>query len=118
MAPLLLRTVDTYWTGPRTPLVSGEPDKDPGLLRAFLAVAREGYFGHAAAELKSPSLQSTGRCVQMEGLLGVELLVRGPRGTELTNSGELVVPEAERVPTHNRHIVHAVRFAGRRTPVS
>ncbi len=38
---------DRVGTAPPLP----EPDIEPRLLRAFLAVAREGHFGHAAAEL-------------------------------------------------------------------
>ncbi|MEV5956144.1 LysR substrate-binding domain-containing protein [Streptomyces sp. NPDC051987] len=88
---------------------STEPDIDPRLLRAFLAVAREGHFGHAAAGLgiAQPALSRQVR--QLERLLGADLLVRTPRGAELTEAGRTVVPEAERALAHNRRLVRAAR---------
>ncbi|MEU1366574.1 LysR family transcriptional regulator [Streptomyces sp. NPDC005803] len=84
-----------------------EPDIEPRLLRAFLAVAEEGHFGHAAAGLgiAQPSLSRQVR--RLERLLGVELLVRTPRGAELTEAGRRAVPEAERALDHNRRIARA-----------
>ncbi|MEU6848026.1 LysR substrate-binding domain-containing protein [Streptomyces sp. NPDC046716] len=86
-----------------------EADIDPRLLRALLAVAREGHFGRAAAGLgiAQPALSRQVR--QLERLLGVELLVRTPRGAELTEAGRTIVPEAERALDHNRRIARAAR---------
>ncbi|MFH9090744.1 LysR family transcriptional regulator [Streptomyces sp. NPDC017673] len=86
-----------------------EPDVDPRLLRAFLAVAREGHFGHAAAGLgiAQPALSRQVR--RLERLLGTDLLVRTPRGAELTEAGRTVVPEAERALAYNRRLVRAAR---------
>ncbi|MFF5549596.1 LysR family transcriptional regulator [Streptomyces olivaceoviridis] len=86
-----------------------EPDIDPRLLRAFLAVAREGHFGHAAAGLgiAQPALSRQVR--RLERLLGTDLLVRTPRGAELTEAGRTVVPEAERALAYNRRLVRAAR---------
>ncbi|MFE9445138.1 LysR family transcriptional regulator [Streptomyces sp. NPDC006602] len=90
-------------------LDGAEPDIDPRLLRALLAVAREGHFGHAAAGLgiAQPALSRQVR--QLERLLGAELLVRTPRGAELTEAGRMIVPEAERALDHNWRIVRVAR---------
>ncbi|MFD9733361.1 LysR family transcriptional regulator [Umezawaea sp. NPDC059074] len=88
-----------------------EPDIDPRLLRAFLAVADEGHFGRAAERLHlaQPALSKQVR--QLEGLLGVALFDRTSRGTRLTSAGIATVAHAERVLTQNARLVRAARSA-------
>ncbi|GGS55298.1 LysR substrate-binding domain-containing protein [Streptomyces griseoviridis] len=88
-----------------------EPDIEPRLLRAFLAVAREGHFGHAASRLRVAQPALSRQVQQLERLLGVELFARTSRGAELTAAGRLIVPEAERALAHNRRIVRTARSA-------
>lgn len=86
-----------------------EPDVEPRLLRAFLAVAREGHFGHAARSIGVAQPALSKQVQQFERLLGVVLFDRTPRGAELTPGGRLIVPYAERALAHNRRLVRAAR---------
>ncbi|HEX4253363.1 MAG TPA: LysR family transcriptional regulator [Pseudonocardia sp.] len=66
-------------------------------LRAFVAVARQQSFTHAATELAitQPALSRTVR--QLETALKVTLLDRSSRHVELTSVGELFLGQVERV---------------------
>ncbi|MGX1364845.1 DNA-binding transcriptional LysR family regulator [Streptomyces canus] len=86
-----------------------EPDVEPRLLRAFLAVAQEGHFGHAASSIGVAQPALSRQVQQLERLLGVVLFDRTPRGAELTPGGRLIVPYAERALAHNRRLVRAAR---------
>jgi DNA-binding transcriptional LysR family regulator len=89
-----------------------EPDIDPRLLRAFLAVAREGHFGHAADTLMVAQSALSRQVQQLERLLQVALFIRTSRGVRLTPVGRLVVPHAEKVIAQNRRLVRLARSAG------
>jgi DNA-binding transcriptional LysR family regulator len=91
-----------------------EPDIDPRLLRAFLAVAREGHFGHAADSLKVAQSALSRQVQQLERLLGVSLFTRTSRGARLTAAGRLVVPHAENALSQNRRLVRLARAAAGR----
>ncbi|MCX5355775.1 LysR family transcriptional regulator [Streptomyces mirabilis] len=86
-----------------------EPDVEPRLLRAFLAVAREGHFGHAASSIGVAQPALSRQVQQLERLLGVVLFDRKPRGAELTPGGRVIVPYAERALAHNHRLVRAAR---------
>ncbi|MCM3298387.1 LysR family transcriptional regulator [Streptomyces pseudogriseolus] len=88
-----------------------EPDVEPRLLRAFLAVAAKGHFGHAASSIGVAQPALSRQVQQLERLLGVVLFDRTPRGAELTPAGLLIVPHAERALEQNRRLVHAARSA-------
>ncbi|QAY62145.1 LysR family transcriptional regulator [Xylanimonas allomyrinae] len=66
-------------------------------IRFFLAIARSGSLRAAASQLfvSQPSL--TRVVARLEARLGVPLLVRGPRGTTLTEHGEALITSSRRV---------------------
>ena len=94
---------------PVTPATRQDPDVDPRLLRAFLAVAEEGHFGRAAARLRLAQPALSRQVQQLERALGVELFTRGPAGAELTEVGRLVRPEAARALAQNQRLVRTAR---------
>jgi DNA-binding transcriptional LysR family regulator len=69
-------------------------DLDLRLVRYFAVVAAHRHFGRAAEELRvaQPSLSRQIRILERQ--LGARLLERGPRGTELTEAGEVFLPRA------------------------
>ncbi|MFF7385149.1 LysR family transcriptional regulator [Streptomyces griseoluteus] len=69
-------------------------DLDLRLVRYFTVVAEHRHFGRAAMALHitQPSLSRQVRRLERE--LGVELLDRTPRGTRLTEAGEVFLPRA------------------------
>jgi DNA-binding transcriptional LysR family regulator len=64
------------------------------LLRYFTAVAEEGHVGHAAARLfiSQPALSQQIRALEEQ--VGLPLLIRHPRGVQLTEAGEVLLAEA------------------------
>ncbi|MFL6119045.1 LysR family transcriptional regulator [Actinophytocola sp.] len=71
------------------------PDLDLRLVRYFTVVADHRHFGRAAEELRvaQPSLSRQIRALEQR--LGARLLERGPRGTQLTEAGEVFLPLAK-----------------------
>ncbi len=84
-------------------------DLDSALLRAFVSVAEELHFGHAAARLFISQQALSKRIARLEGLLGVRLLDRRHRRVALTAAGERLLPEARRAVD----AVDAVRASAR-----
>ena len=74
---------------------SPPPDLDLRLVRYFTVVAEHRHFGRAAAALliAQPSLSRQIR--RLEQQLGARLLDRTPRGTQLTEAGEVFLPRAK-----------------------
>ncbi len=74
---------------------SPPPDLDLRLVRYFTVVAEHRHFGRAAAALliAQPSLSRQIR--RLERQLGARLLDRTPRGTQLTEAGEVFLPRAK-----------------------
>ncbi|KUL45196.1 LysR family transcriptional regulator [Streptomyces regalis] len=70
------------------------PDLDLRLVRYFTVVAEHGHFGRAAEALRvaQPSLSRQIRRLEQE--LGARLLDRTPRGTRLTEAGEVFLRRA------------------------
>ncbi|MGC9535886.1 LysR family transcriptional regulator [Streptomyces sp. UG1] len=70
------------------------PDLDLRLVRYFTVVAEHGHFGRAAESLRvaQPSLSRQVRRLEQE--LGARLFDRTPRGTRLTEAGEVFLPRA------------------------
>lgn len=69
---------------------------DPGLLRSFVIVAREGNLTRAASRLflSQPALSLQIKKLQSE--VGLALFERTPRGMRLTDFGRRLLPAAER----------------------
>ncbi|RLV50535.1 LysR family transcriptional regulator [Nocardioides mangrovicus] len=77
-------------------------------LRYFVAVAEEAHFGRAADRLGMSQPPLSRAIAQLERRLGVELLVRTPRGVTLTVAGRTLLSEG-------RAALAAVAAAERRT---
>jgi len=63
-------------------------------LRAFVTVAEELHFGHAGMRLGLSQPQVSRRVRALEDTLGVELFVRTPRRTVLTDAGARLLADA------------------------
>ncbi|NGO10137.1 LysR family transcriptional regulator [Streptomyces sp. HC44] len=68
-----------------------------GALELLLAVARLGSLGRAARELGITQPAASSRIRSMERQLGVALVDRSPRGSQLTDAGALVTDWARRI---------------------
>ncbi|MFF1698017.1 LysR family transcriptional regulator [Streptomyces sp. NPDC058257] len=77
------------------PLAHRVPDL--GALELLLAVARLGSLGRAAKELGITQPAASSRVRSMERQLGVALVDRSPRGSQLTDAGALVTDWARRI---------------------
>jgi DNA-binding transcriptional LysR family regulator len=71
------------------------PDLDLRLVRYFTVVAQHRHFGRAAAELLIAQPSLSRQISHLEQQLGVRLLDRTPRGTQLTEAGEVFLPRAK-----------------------
>jgi DNA-binding transcriptional LysR family regulator len=67
---------------------------DLPLLRAFVVLAEELHFGRAALRLGISQPQVSRRVRALEDELGVELFVRTPRRTALTDTGRRLLEDA------------------------
>ncbi|NNN35873.1 LysR family transcriptional regulator [Streptomyces sp. S3(2020)] len=71
------------------------PDLDLRLVRYFTAVAEHRHFGRAATALHITQPSLSRQVQQLERQLGARLLDRSPRGTRLTEAGEVFLPRAK-----------------------
>ena len=89
-----------------------EPSSDERVetadLTAFLAVARWGSMGAAAAQLRQATPSISARMTALERKFGTELFTRSTRGSTLTPAGERLVPYARRCLTTLQEARHAV----------
>jgi len=82
-------------------------------LRYFVAVAEELHFGNAAKRLRVVQPAVSKQVSKLEEELGVRLLERGARGSELTQVGELVLEQARKVIEHAERAVRAANRAAK-----
>ncbi|RPF33546.1 LysR substrate-binding domain-containing protein [Streptomyces sp. TLI_185] len=69
-------------------------DLDLRLVRYFIAVAAHRHFGRAAEALHITQPSLSRQIVALEHQLGARLLDRTPRGTRLTEAGQVFLPRA------------------------
>ena len=83
----------------------------PRQLRSFIAVAEELHFGRAAAivHLSQPALSVQVRAIEEE--LGVQLLIRKRRKTELTPAGVIFLNEARELVRRTEEAIDLTRRA-------
>lgn len=81
-------------------------------LKYFIAVAEELNIGRAALRLHISQPPLTRQIRQLEEELGVQLLLRTPRGVELTHAGEVFLGEARNVRALLEQAVEKARRAG------
>jgi len=81
-------------------------------LKYFIAVAEELNIGRAALRLHISQPPLTRQIQQLEEELGVQLLLRTPRGVELTHAGEVFLAEARNVRALVEQAVEKTRRAG------
>ncbi|MFH9006929.1 LysR family transcriptional regulator [Streptomyces afghaniensis] len=78
-------------------------------VRAFVAIADAGQFQKAAIDLSLTQQAVSKRIAALEKDLGVRLLVRTPRGAELTIDGQVLLPHARALLQAEERAVTAVR---------
>jgi DNA-binding transcriptional LysR family regulator len=88
------------------------------MVRYFTVVAAHRHFGRAAAELliAQPSLSRQVR--RLEQQLGARLLDRTPQGTELTEAGEVFLPQAKALLRSAAQAAAATKAAAQPTRVT
>ncbi len=87
-------------------------DVDLRLLRAFLAIAEELHFGHAAERLHITQPALSQQIQRLERQIGLRLLDRTSRAVALTPAGQTFLAEARRtVATADRAVAVARRIA-------
>lgn len=79
-------------------------------LEMFIAVAREGHFGRAAASLGITQPSLSGGIRQLEDQLGVQLIVRGSRYGGLTPEGQTALVWARRIVGDARQLRDEMRL--------
>ncbi|AUH64791.1 LysR family transcriptional regulator [Paracoccus zhejiangensis] len=80
-------------------------------LEMFLAVAKEGHFGRAAQSLGITQPSLSAGIKQLEGQLGVLLILRGSRYGGLTPEGETALLWAKRIVGDARQLREEMRVA-------
>jgi DNA-binding transcriptional LysR family regulator len=74
---------------------SPPPDLDLRLVRYFTVVAEHRHFGRAAAALHLAQPSLSRQIQRLEQQLGARLLDRTPQGSQLTEAGEVFLPQAK-----------------------
>ena len=82
-------------------------------LRYFVAVAEEGNIGRAAERLHVSQPPVSRQIQALEQEVGAALLLRTPKGVELTDAGRIFHAEAQKVLAQANGAVERARAAGR-----
>ncbi len=85
-------------------------------LKFFLELARQGKLVHAATRLHVDHTTVSRRISALENQLGVRLFDRSPRGYQLTDAGQRLLPLAEMMETNSNKIYQEI--AGKDTNLS
>ncbi|MEV5649598.1 LysR substrate-binding domain-containing protein [Nocardia sp. NPDC052254] len=88
-------------------------DLDLRLVHCFTVVAEHAHFGRAAEILHVTQPSLSRQINRLERQLGVRLLDRGPRGTRLTEAGEVFLPQARTLLRTAGRVVAQARAAAR-----
>src|SRR6202000_124026 len=93
-------------------------DLDLRLVGYFVVVAEHRHFGRAASALRvgQPSLSRQIR--RLEQQLGARLLDRAPQGTQLTEAGEVFLPQARALLRSAAQAAAATKAAAEPTRIS
>jgi DNA-binding transcriptional LysR family regulator len=81
-------------------------------LRYFLAVAKEGHIGRAAARLHLSQPPLTRRIQALEEKIGARLFTRTPKGVTLTEAGQTLLEEAPNLLVLAQRAAERTRLAG------
>lgn len=88
-------------------------DLDLRLLESFVALAAHQHFGRAAEALHTTQPSLTRQIRRLEGQVGARLIDRTPRGSQLTEAGEVFLPLAQSLLRSAATAVAAARAAAR-----
>jgi DNA-binding transcriptional LysR family regulator len=88
-------------------------DLDLGLVRSFAAVAEHRHFGRAAEALHTTQPSLTRQIGRLERQVGARLIDRTPRGSRLTEAGEVFLPQAQALLRSAATAVASTRAAAR-----
>lgn len=81
-------------------------------LEYFLTVAAEGSFSRAAVALHMTQPPLSQSVLQLEKELGVQLLIRHPKGVTLTEAGTFLVAQGRQLLRWSRHLEEQTRNMG------
>lgn len=81
-------------------------------LRHFIAAVKYGNIGKAAIELGISQSGISRSIRNLEGLLGVPLLIRGAHGVEPTGYGDALIPRAQMILNEEQHAIEELRRLG------
>ncbi|QFY05325.1 LysR family transcriptional regulator [Nonomuraea phyllanthi] len=93
-------------------------DLDLRLVQCFTVVAEHRHFGRAAEALHTTQPSLSRQIRRLEQQLGARLLDRNPRGTDLTEAGEVFLPLARALLRSATQAVARTRAAARPTRIT